>query len=289
MEALSRWGHQVKATATTGPGSASLQAREALTEGAEIVFACGGDGTVHEVLQGLVSEGGEPCAILGIIPLGSANALARHMRLPLDPIAAALQQLKGVLKSVPVGKITYGQRSRYFTVMAGAGADGVLAYKVLTSNKARLGRLAYYFHSARLYVSRPFPAFEVESTIAGSETMHRCQAASVIAVRVDDLGGLFSRLVGRDSSIHDRYLRLILISPPALLSLPLWFASGWLRSHSFNPLFRSLAVSAFACRPLSGKTTHVQADGEWLGNLPMEVSLVPNAIRILIPHAPENY
>jgi len=62
-----------------------------------LCLACGGDGTIHEVLQCLASKTGKPTAALGIIPLGSANALARHLRLSLDPVKAALQQLQGAL------------------------------------------------------------------------------------------------------------------------------------------------------------------------------------------------
>ena len=54
------------------PGSATHQAREAAAR-ADVIFACGGDGTVHEVLQGLVTETGTPACTLGIIPLGSAT------------------------------------------------------------------------------------------------------------------------------------------------------------------------------------------------------------------------
>ena len=85
-------GHRAEIVCTTGPGSAAQQAREAAAT-ADVIFACGGDGTVHEVLQGLVAETGAPACTLGIIPLGSANALARHLGISLDPVAAAIQQV----------------------------------------------------------------------------------------------------------------------------------------------------------------------------------------------------
>jgi diacylglycerol kinase family enzyme len=100
--ALSSEGHSVTSELTTAPGSASVQARQAVSNGADVIFACGGDGTVHEVLQGLVSENGIPGAALGIVPVGSANALARHLRLPLDPVEAALAQIRGIDRTIPV-------------------------------------------------------------------------------------------------------------------------------------------------------------------------------------------
>jgi diacylglycerol kinase (ATP) len=281
--ALSNLGHQMESVATTAPGSATALAQGAVRNGADIVFACGGDGTMHEVLQGLVSETGEHSAALGIIPLGSANALARHLRLSLDPVRAALQQIEGKLQTIPIGKIAWGDKVRYFAVMAGAGPDGALVYDLLTSYKSRLGRLAYYLRAARLLASRRFDPFEVEYADSNSGVAVTRRAVSVMAVRVDSLGGLFNRLTDRRACIEDDDLQLLILSPPAWLSLPLWFISGWLGLNGFNKLLHSARVKSFSCTPYSVPCPHFQADGEWLGRIPMQVSLVQNAVRIRKP------
>ena len=67
-------GVEVSATATRSATDATEQTRQAVAEGCEVVFACGGDGTVHDVLQGLVGSS----LALGIIPLGTGNALAHE-------------------------------------------------------------------------------------------------------------------------------------------------------------------------------------------------------------------
>jgi len=247
------------------------------------MFACGGDGTIHEVLQGLVSETGEHAAGLGIIPLGSANALARHLHLSLDPLQAARQQLNGTQVTIPVGRVTWAGQVRYFTVMAGAGADGVLVYSSLTAGKSQFGRLAYYLRAARLFATQRFAPFEVEYTEMESGTTATQRAVSVIAVRVGDLGGLFSKLTGRTAGIQDAQMQLLLLRPPAWLSLPSWFICGWLGINDRNGFLRNVKVNSFSCRPLSSPSPHFQADGEWLGRIPMRVSLVPDALRILMP------
>jgi YegS/Rv2252/BmrU family lipid kinase len=277
-------GHRVETIATIAPGSAIAQARDAAVGSAEILFACGGDGTVHEVIQGLVSESGPPDSVLGIIPLGSANALARHMRLSLDPKTAALQQIQGTVHTIPIGKVVFGDQIRYFAVMAGAGPDGALTYEVLGKDKSRLGSLAYYLHATRMFFTRRFPAFKIEYTEARSKKVAIQQAVGVMAIRVDDLGGLFSRLAARQASIHDTHLRLLILGPPAALSLPLWFASGWLNLHSLNPFLRFVDASEFRCSRGPEVAPHIQADGEWIGHTPMQVSLVPNALRLLVPY-----
>lgn len=282
VKALSGLGHQVKVLSTSARGSAILQAREAVLVGAEIVFACGGDGTVHEVLQGLVSESCDPVACMGIIPLGSANALARHMRLSLDPRTAALQQIQGTQQTIPIGKVIYGDRSRYFAVMAGAGPDGALTYEVLAAQKSRLGRMAYYLHAARIFLTHRFRPFEIEYSESGSDKIERRRAVSVMAIRVDDLGGLFSRLTARHASMHDKHLRLLILGPPSMISLPLWFVTGWLNLHALNPFLHFVDVSTFRCIGLA-YPPHLQADGEWLGYAPMQLSLIPNALRVMMP------
>jgi diacylglycerol kinase (ATP) len=285
-EALSALGHKVDLLSTTAPGSAAIQAREASINGADVVFACGGDGTIHEVIQGLISETGENTVALGILPLGSANALARHLHLSLDPMTAVLQQIHGTTQTISMGKLLYADELRYFTVMAGAGPDGALAYEVVTGTKSSLGRFAYYLHAARLFVTRQFSPFEIEYCEMSSGNKRIRRAASVMAVRVDDLGGLFSKLIGRHAPVHDGYLRIFILGPPAILSLPLWFASGWLSRHHWNPFLTLADVSEFSCRPLPDSVSdaaHIQVDGEWVGRLPMKVSLAPNSLRILIP------
>lgn len=288
VDALTGLGHQAELVATTAPGSATLQTRQAVQDGADVVFACGGDGTIHEVIQALVSEARESTAALGIIPLGSANALARHLRLSLDPLTAVMQQINSTPQTVPVGKLQFDGRVRYFTVMAGAGPDGTLVYKMLATQKSRLGRLAYYLRAAHLFATTHFRAFEVDYTEAASGRRTMRRAVSAMTVRVSDLGGLFSKLVARDTGIHDSHLHLVILGPPAWLSLPLWFISSWLNMRGLNRFFHAIAVTSFSCRPLSGPPPRFQADGESLGRIPVEVSLVPDALRILIPDENRN-
>jgi diacylglycerol kinase (ATP) len=275
-EALQQAQTEVRTSPTEGPNTAGRQASE-LADTADIIFACGGDGTIHEVLQGIAHH---PTCTLGIIPLGSANALARHLKLSLNPVEAALQQLARTSQSVPIGKVTYttpkGNASRYFLVMAGAGPDGALVYNLRSTTKHRLGRLTYYLRAAHLFATTRFSAFEV-TTPTGTHL-----AVSAMAVRVADLGGLFSPLI-RGASLEDPHLTLTIARTPAALSLPAWFALSWLRLHHVNPYTLTLPTDTFTCGPGLTAPIQVQADGEHLGTTPMTVTLIPNALRLLMP------
>jgi YegS/Rv2252/BmrU family lipid kinase len=277
-------GHEASAIPTTGSGSAADQARNAVHDGAEVVFACGGDGTVHDVLQGLVADGGNPQAALGIVPLGSANALARHLHIPLDAERAVEEQIRGERMTISVGRLEIGEQLRHFAVMAGAGPDGALAYELHSAGKSRLGRLAYALHAARIFATRGFPRFEVEYVeIDGA--VRTLQVVSVMASRVDCLGGLFTGLVERGDTMDRTSLRLSLLRPPGLISLPLWFLTGWLGMRRMNPFLVEVRAREFQCRPLKDGAVHCEADGEWLGRIPMRVSVAPDALTVLASRA----
>ena len=261
---------EVQIIATEGPNTAGHQAANIQTD---ILFACGGDGTIHEVIQGLAFH---PHTTLGVIPLGSANVLARHLKLSLNPTQAALQQLTRQHRTIPVGKVTFTtqdrEQSRYFLVMAGAGPDGALVYNMLATGKHRLGRLNYYLRSANLFLRHRFSRF----TISTQAT----PCISAMAVRVADLGGLFSPLI-RGASIEHPQLYLTTVAAPALLSLPTWFVLSWARLHRHNPYVQASYVDTFRCSAGHTHPVQVQADGEHLGQTPMTVTLIPNALRIL--------
>jgi len=289
IQALANHGFSAEAVATTGPATAGALAARAATAGSEIVFACGGDGTVHEVLQGLVGTE----TALGIVPMGTANALARNLRLSLDPLLAAAQQASAAPVRIAVGQVLYEspcgiaqqERSRrYFTVMAGAGPDGALVYSLLTSQKSAMGRAAYYAHAGRLFFTRSFRPFRVTYRLRGSMTWQDEPAVSVIAARIDNLGGIFSRLTP-GGSLHADTLRLFLARPPASASLPSWFVFGQLGIHRANPWLRTLDVAELRCESSADKPIHAQADGEWIGRLPISVSLAPAALSVLVPFA----
>ncbi len=284
VRTLEQHGVQANATVTTAAGEAQTIAANAAASGYDIVFACGGDGTAHEVLQGIV---GTACA-LGVVPLGTANALARNLGLSLDPVKALLQQLDFAPRAISVGEARYvtndGEGKRYFTVMAGAGPDGALVYRTLAGRRSKLGRGIYYTHAARLFLTRRFPAFQLEYRSSHSGEWEQRLAVGIMCARVADLGGVFSRLT-RGGSLLDTELELVLVKPPAGIGLPAWFALNTIGLHARNPWVETVRVTEFRCAPItSDQPVHAEVDGEWIGHLPMSVRLIPQAAWMLMPN-----
>ncbi|MET0134487.1 MAG: diacylglycerol kinase family protein [Kibdelosporangium sp.] len=107
-------------------GHAMAAAAQAAEEGVDLVVAHGGDGTVNEVVNGLLTRGGH-APMLGVVPGGSANVFARALGLPSDPVDAthvlltAIEQ--GRSRTVGLGRVSWTDGSRYFTFNAGVGWD----------------------------------------------------------------------------------------------------------------------------------------------------------------------
>ena len=267
----------VETTAEAGSGARLAEEAAALSVA---VMACGGDGTVHDVVQG-VAHTGVP---LGVLPLGTANALARNLDLPLEPLAALERLLTYEAVTVPLGEVVNGSGTRLFVVMAGCGPDGALVH-ALTGEaaarfKARLGRSAYYLEAARLFLTRRWPPFEVEYRLTGAAEGEwiTTRAAAVMASRVADLGGVFSGLTPR-SRLTSPGLQVHLLRTPAHVSFAAWFTLS--RMGLPNPWLRTVEVEEICC---SGEgRVYAQADAEPLGGLPVKFRVVPAALSLLMP------
>jgi YegS/Rv2252/BmrU family lipid kinase len=282
VQTVEKRGVQTKAVMTTTAGEARSIAVTAANE-SDAVFACGGDGTVHEVLQGLVGTR----AALGVVPLGTANVFARNLNLSLNPIKALEQQLDFEPRAVSVGEARYSasesEVTRYFTVMAGVGPAGALVYRALAGKRSKLGRSVYYAHALRLFLTRSFPAFRVEYRTSDEGEWVVQRGVSLMCSRVANLGGVFSRL-GSGSSPFDSDLLLSIVKPPARVGLPAWFALSRVGLHAKNPWLEELRVSEFLCKASEeDHRIHVELDGEWVGNLPMSVRVIPQAVLLLMP------
>ncbi len=264
---------------TTPAADSARDLAKAAASRSEIVIACGGDGTVHGVLQGVAKSS----TCLGVLPFGTANALARNLRLPLDPEGALRKLLSFQPQEIPLGIAETAVGARWFTVMAGAGPDGQLVHEMSIAAKTRAGRRAYYTEAARLFLSRRFEAFRVEFKRTGSQQWENREAVAIMASRIPDLGGLFRGLTAT-SRLHHPHLLVQLLTAPAHISLPAWIALGRFGKHISNPWLETLEVEEVRCYPLDeAHRTFAQVDGEAMGCIPLSLRIELNALRLLMP------
>lgn len=124
------------------------------------LIALGGDGTVNEVVNGIVNI---DKTIFGYIPIGSSNDFARGMGLPTDPVKALENILDGThLSLINIGELQYKNKKRRFAVSAGIGFDADICHEAVVShvkaflNKLKLGKLTYVCIALhRLFVTKP--------------------------------------------------------------------------------------------------------------------------------------
>src|SRR6476646_4543232 len=281
LAVLRQSGVEVTAEPTRSQADAGEQARQAIVGGCDTILACGGDGTAHDVLQGMVGSD----AALGIIPLGTANALAHDLRLPLSAVGAARALLTAKPRRVALGRVEYtdleGNRGfRFFTVAAGIGVDAHLFYKLNPMVKGHLGMAAYYAKATRLWLTHPMEKFAVEvEQQAGQESAGPAEVSQLLAVRIRNFGGVLRELAPGASLDRDD-LRMVLFRTRSRLAYLHYIVRGWVGARWQVGGIDLVHAVNVACRSKNegfGRI-YVEADGELLGTLPVEISVVPDAV-----------
>lgn len=277
---------------TKSPDHAGDEARIAIDSGCDTIFACGGDGTIHNIVQVLANS---PVA-LGILPLGTANALAHDIRLPLNVTAAAKASLHAIPRRIALGRAAYSDLqgkpgARYFVVAAGIGVDAHLFYKLHTGTKQRMGMAAYYAKAWNLWFTYAMPRFVAEYAESGSAVRGRAEVTELLAVRIRNFGGVIQELAPGASLDRDdmrlvfcrtaRRLAYLAYVTRSLLHLP-WSVPGIDLAHSTSVTCQYRAPSASAGEQ---RRIYIEADGELLGTLPAEITVVPNALTLLMPQS----
>jgi diacylglycerol kinase (ATP) len=287
-------GVEAQLVLTDSPAHAEEQARQAVLAGCDTVFACGGDGTVHNIVQVLASSQ----VALAILPMGTANALAHDLALPRDLAAAARAALHAVPRRVALGRIQYlgldGKLgTRFFIVAAGAGVDAHLFYKLHAGTKQRMGMAAYYAKAWQLWFTHPMTRFLVEFAETGSNEPRRADVTELMAVRIRNFGGVLQKLAPGASLQRDD-LRLIFCRTASRLAYLLYVMRGLLRRDWKIPGIELAHSGRVSCQylPASASTAgtsrpqpkvYVEADGELVGTLPAEITIVPDALTLLAP------
>jgi diacylglycerol kinase (ATP) len=282
-------GVEAEALETYAPGSAGVLAAEAVSRGCDTILACGGDGTVHEILQCLV---GTPTA-LGVVPLGTANALAADLGLWNGIGASAAQTIHKLLEAVPqkisVGHISYqdtegATHSHYFTVAAGVGADALLMSQLDAKLKRRFGYFLYLWQGLWIWATHSFPLFNASFEECKS-CKPRVEAVSqLLAVRIRNFGGVLHNLAP-GATLHSDGLRLIAFKTRNRWSYLQFVVATVFRRQTFTRDIELLDAVSVECHPRNGSSARIfaEADGELLGVLPVKIEIVPQALTLLIP------
>ena len=264
------------------------ETRRAVASGCDTIFACGGDGTIHNIAQVLANS---PVA-LAILPMGTANALAHDLGLPLNIIAAAKAALHAAPRRIALGRAKFADLQGnpgacYFVVAAGIGVDAHLFYKLHSGTKQRMGMAAYYAKAWNLWFTYSMSRFAAEYIEIGSEVPGSADVTELIAVRIRNFGGVVQELAPGASLDRDD-MRLVLARTDSRLAYLAYVTRGLLRRRWTIPGIDLAYSKKVSCDYLPRSTPekpkiYIEADGELLGTLPGEITIVPDALTLLAP------
>ena len=264
---------------TTRPGHATEAAREALLGGERFLVAVGGDGTVHEVVNGVLEDGKPvaPDAVLGVIAAGSGCDLIKSFGLPADVEQAAGHLAGDQVQAIDVGTVTCaGQdKPRYFVNIAQAGLGAAVVAR--TAGLTRTGKLlggAKYAAGFWLTLPRFRPA-AVRLDADGHPYSWR--AFNVVVANCRFYGG--GMQISPKSDPGDCLLDVLVMTGPksdSFTTLPKLYKGAHLPHRHIAELQAGrLRVDADAPFP-------VEADGEILGSTPASFGIVPGVIRLKV-------
>lgn len=239
--------------------------------GAEAIILGGGDGTISHQLP-LLMQLRKP---LGVLPLGTANDLARTIGLPLDPIEAAKVIVKGLHRPIDVGLIN----GRPFLNVASMGLTSMLSRRLSGITKKRFGRFGYWIEGVRAFRERK--SFRV--WIEAEDGRHWKRRALQVAIgNGRSYGGML--VIDEDAEVWDGLLHLYCVEPRPFLQLlrqtPGFFL-GRLKNREGILLLEGRGFTVRTNRPLE-----ISADGEIKARTPATFGLLENALDVYVPAEP---
>ena len=285
LDLLERDGDELSLRTTEAPGDATRLAREIEPGEADLVVAAGGDGTINEVVNGLVAEGRPASLPLAIVPLGTSNVLAVEIGLGTSPAAAARTIREGVVRRISLGRITGAgiPDGRSFILMAGAGVDARAVADVNPSLKRHFAQGAYVWAGLRAVLRSRDLRYRVEVDGAAHE------AASVIVAKASRYGGPF--IVAREARLDDPRFQVCLFERAGFWAAGFYGLALALGRLEAAPGFTSVPgrkVRITAPASQSGDSSMaepVQCDGDDMARLPVAIEVVPDALSLVVPRA----
>jgi diacylglycerol kinase (ATP) len=271
---------------TQKAGDAEQAARDAAGQGFDTVLVAGGDGTVNEVINGLLTSTHGPKPLpLGLVPLGTQNVLASELGLAAsDDLSALAAMLRaGKTRRLDAGKLDAGKaRERYFVLMAGFGFDAVVVREVLRPMKDLLGPAAYAF--ATLGALAKYRSTSIALTLDG-EKIYSEAFLVVIANAASYASGWLK--LAPFAAPDDGWLDVCVFERPRLgfgmdrVGFASQMVSVLARRQGRDPgvrYYRARTIALSSAPPISG-----QLDGETFGETPVTVRVVPSVLSVFVP------
>ncbi len=277
LEFLKENGLNFKVSYTSHHGEAVELAQKAADNGAELIVSVGGDGTVNEIVNGIMKSKNDPS--LGIIPLGWANDFIKSTDIPSDIIEACKILIKGKIKKIDTGLIN---SQTYFANICGVGFDAEVArlanqMKSKHPNLHILSAFVYVFATVKKLLS-PFSYHNVKIKFDGQE-IH----SKILFIAISNgkfYGGRFK--ITPEAILDDGLLEICTVEEMGrlkyLMSIPKVFKGTHASIKGIN-FYRTKEVVIQSSEPILA-----QVSGEVIeGQKEFTITLLPKSLKLIVP------
>lgn len=249
---------------TEYPGHATQIAAAAVNDRVDIVVAIGGDGTINEIARALVHTK----TALGIIPCGSGNGLARHLRIPMDPKAAIEILNRGVSVCIDYGKIN----NIPFFCTCGVGFDAFVSLKFADSGKR--GLLTYLentLHESLTYQPETYEIENEEGTVRHKAFLIACGNASQYGNNA---------YITPQASLTDGLMDVTIMEPFTVLDVPSLSFQLFNKTLDQNSRIKTMRAKKIKIHRNNDGVMHFDGDPLMAGK-ELEVEIVPNGLYVI--------
>ena len=272
-QTLLHWIPRVDKMATESMGHAVRLTRDAIARGYDLIAACGGDGTLNEVIGGIGDSG----VTLLPLPAGTANLLAEQAAIPREPDKAALLFPEAASYEVPLGMVRCQNpepSERLFLLLCGVGVDASIIYNLNTKLKPYLGQGAYWLGSLD-HLHRKLEPFCIR---VDGET-HECTFALFSKSRV--YGGHLA--ITPDAHPFREEFDVAIFHGQSPLRYVAYLAQLAAKKLDQLPDVTFHRTSRAELFPVDSDRVYVEVDGELAGRLPATVEMASHRVKLLLP------
>lgn len=266
-------GAEVTSRTSLSKGDVIRLAREAAEEGFDVVAAAGGDGTINEVVNGLMQA--QRRAALGVVPLGTGNDLARALDIPDDPSEAAALLQSGERRRLDLFAVELADQTVYGINAAAGGFSGQVDEAVTTELKANWGPLAYLIGAASV-----IPDLQEYSTYISYDdgALDLVNAVNIIVANGRTVAG--GKRVSPLSNPEDGLLDVVIVQKGTVVELgdaaTRLVAGGFLKSNLVSHRrARSIRIE-------SEPAMWFNVDGELITKDTLTIEVVPSALNVVV-------
>lgn len=236
----------------------------------DMFLACGGDGTIHEVVNGIMRSEVRPT--LAVIPSGTVNDIAKILGIPKN----IEKNLDLILNSEPIEMDINQINDTYFTYVAGAGFLTEISYTAEREDKIKYGQVAYYREGVKSLKRRPYFVVELEA----NDRMTVEEASLVLILSANQFGGMRLWRFSRKTKLNDGLVDIRIFKGRKLLlifKLILFVLLAGRKQFKQTHISTSEAV----IRPLNDYKLDWNADGEKVFSGELRLKVIPRAIRVI--------